>query len=104
MTSIHLLCDVLTLNLLSLLLIPVGCSDLTTDDGLESNALTPIVLTKSQQEMAAAGNDFAFDLLREMYREKPDETLFLSPMGISIVCWPTVQKEKPMMKSFMQSD
>lgn len=85
MKSIHPLRDVLTLNLLCFLLIPVGCSDLTADDGLENNAPMPIVLTKSQQEIAAAENDFAFDLVREVYREKPDETLFLSPLGVSIV-------------------
>ena len=60
----------------------VGCGELITDGGKEAE---PIVLTKAQQAVLDKGNDFAFNLLRETYRENAGDNLFLSPMGVTIV-------------------
>lgn len=61
-----------------------GCDPV--QQGATAEEAVPIVLTKGQQAVLAGGNDFAFDLLRACYAENGGGNLFLSPMGVSIVC------------------
>lgn len=46
----------------------------------------PIVLTKSQQAVAAKGDAFALDFLRACSQAFPGSNLFLSPMSASMLC------------------
>lgn len=46
----------------------------------------PIVLTKSQQAVAAKGDAFALDFLRASSQAFPGSNLFLSPMSASMLC------------------
>ena len=76
-------------NLQSLLLagllafLPAACNGLGQEE--ENENFTPIVLTKSQQDVAAQGDAFAFDYLKASAREFSGENLFVSPMSLSML-------------------
>ena len=73
--------------LLSMLIscLPAACGEVgQEEDG--PNDFQPIVLTKSQQEVAARGNDFAVALFKAGYQAGKGENLFLSPMSVSMLC------------------
>ena len=46
---------------------------------------SPIVLTKSQQAVAASGDAFALNFLKASTQACPDKNLFLSPMSVSML-------------------
>lgn len=71
-------------TILCCFLLMVGCNELAMDDGREELA-SPIMLTKSQQEVADSSVGFAFNLLRELSQERSGENLFISPIGVSAV-------------------
>lgn len=59
-----------------------GCGEVTPDT---HEGAWPIVLTKSQTAVMEQGNEFAFRLLREADAQFSGSSLFLSPMGVTIV-------------------
>lgn len=64
---------------------------LTSCESLNNNSegnenYEPIVLTKSQQAVAAKGDAFALDFLRACSQAFPGSNLFLSPMSASMLC------------------
>lgn len=64
---------------------------LTSCESLNNNSegnenYEPIVLTKSQQAVAAKGDAFALDFLRASSQAFPGSNLFLSPMSASMLC------------------
>lgn len=64
---------------------------LTSCESLNNNSegnenYKPIVLTKSQQAVAAKGDAFALDFLRACSQAFPGSNLFLSPMSASMLC------------------
>ena len=60
-----------------------ACDRLGQREGNEE--FTPIVLTKSQQAVAASGDAFALDFLKASTKAFPDKNLFLSPMSVSML-------------------
>lgn len=62
----------------------LGCEPLEENEG--NNEFQPIVLTKSQQAVAAKGDAFALDFLRACSQAFPGSNLFLSPMSASMLC------------------
>ncbi|MBQ5523219.1 MAG: hypothetical protein IIT86_10475, partial [Oscillospiraceae bacterium] len=66
-----------------LLMLP-GCDQLGQTEG--NDKFTPIVLTKSQQAVAAQGDAFALDFLKTTSKYFPETNLFVSPMSVSILC------------------
>lgn len=61
-----------------------SCDELNTEED-SSGPAERIVLTKSQQEVAAKGNDFAVSLLKESFRQNGASDLFLSPMSVTML-------------------
>ncbi len=45
---------------------------------------TPIPLTETAAQLAQANNLFGFDLLAELYAERPEENLFFSPLSLAL--------------------
>ncbi|MBX2997002.1 MAG: hypothetical protein KF893_00720 [Caldilineaceae bacterium] len=45
---------------------------------------TPVPLTEAAAQLAQANNTFGFDLLAELYAEKPEENLFFSPLSLAL--------------------
>ena len=66
-----------------LLMLP-GCDQLGQTEG--NDKFTPIVLTKSQQAVAAQGDAFALDFLKTTSKNFPETNLFVSPMSVSMLC------------------
>ena len=62
---------------------PAGCDRFGQNDGNEE--FTPIVLTKSQQAVAAKGDAFALDFVNAAVKSFPETNLFLSPMSLSML-------------------
>lgn len=62
---------------------PAGCDRFEQNNGNEE--FTPIVLTKSQQAVAAKGDAFAFDFVNAAVKSFPETNLFLSPMSLSML-------------------
>ena len=62
----------------------VSCENIEQEEGKEN--YEPIVLTKSQQAVAAKGDAFALDFLRVTSQAFPDSNIFLSPMSASMLC------------------
>jgi serpin B len=58
-----------------------ACAESTAPHPIDS---LPRDLTASEQQVIAASNSFAFDLLREVGREEPGGNLFLSPLSASM--------------------
>ena len=67
------------------LLLPSACEDLGQIDANEE--FEPIVLTKSQQAVAARDQAFAFDFLKETAVNFPGENLFVSPMSVAMLSY-----------------
>ena len=72
------------LTTLLLLLVP-ACEGLEQNGGNEK--FEPIVLTKSQQEVAARDQAFAFDFLKATAINFPGENLFVSPMSVAMLSY-----------------
>ena len=62
-----------------------SCETLDNSSGGNEN-YEPIVLTKSQQAVAAKGDAFALDFLRVTSKQFPRANVFLSPMSASMLC------------------
>lgn len=62
---------------------PAGCDRFGQNNGNEE--FTPIVLTKSQQAVAAQGDAFALDFMKASVKSFPETNLFLSPMSVSML-------------------
>ncbi len=56
----------------------IGCEKTASDETVFPKK-NDIVLTRAEQDILASGGDFAFNLMKEMY--KSDEQLFLSPLS-----------------------
>lgn len=74
----------LTICFICFSFLSVSCDELDSRDD-SSGVAERIVLTKSQQEVAAKGNDFAVALLKESFRQNGASDLFLSPMSITML-------------------
>jgi Serine protease inhibitor len=61
---------------------PVNEEEVTGEEPLsnEDNEFTPINLTRAEQELVIANNDFAFNLFRDL---KPEKSTILSPISIT---------------------
>lgn len=66
----------------ALLMLP-GCDQLGQTEGNEK--FSPIVLTKSQQAVAAQGDAFALDFLKATAKNFPETNVFVSPMSVSML-------------------
>lgn len=70
---------------ISLICLAAGsCEKIEQEEG--NVEYTPIVLTKSQQAVAAKGDAFALDFLRVTSQAFPGSNVFLSPMSASMLC------------------
>ena len=71
---------------LGLLALLAGCSSPTTENQGPPPLLEalPRSLSATESGLITAGNQFGFDLLREVRRADPDTTIFLSPMSASM--------------------
>ena len=71
---------------LALLALLAGCSSPTTENPGPPPLLEalPRSLSATESGLVTAGNQFGFDLLREVRRGGPDSTIFLSPMSASM--------------------
>lgn len=54
-------------------------------DDIQDVTLNNIKLTKSQSEIVRSNNNFAFDLLREIYKTTDRENVFFSPLSLQSV-------------------
>ena len=61
-----------------------SCENIEQEEGKEN--YEPIVLTKSQQAVAAKGDAFALDFLRVTTEAFPGQDVFLSPMSAAMLC------------------
>jgi serine protease inhibitor len=71
---------------LALMALLAGCSSPTTENEGPPPLLQalPRSLSATESGLVTAGNQFGFDLLREVRRADPDSTIFLSPMSASM--------------------
>ena len=84
MKTLSLFRNLMLLSAVSILpFVPVACEGLGQNEGNEE--FTPIVLTKSQQAVAARGDAFALDFLKASTNVFPEKNLFLSPMSVSML-------------------
>jgi serine protease inhibitor len=70
--------------LAALLLLP-ACDLITGPDRPKRIERLPRALTVGEQEVIARSNEFAFDLLREVYRRAEQPNVFISPFSASMV-------------------
>ena len=66
-----------------LVFLPVACEGLEQQEG--NDEYEPIVLTKSQQEVAYQGDVFALDFIKTVAKSFPETNFFVSPMSLSML-------------------
>ena len=66
-----------------LVFLPVACEGLEQQEG--NDEYEPIVLTKSQQEVAYQGDVFALDFIKTVAKSFPETNFFVSPMSVSML-------------------
>lgn len=60
-----------------------GCNDAVIDSDSPSNA-NARSLSESEKALSKSGNQFSFDLFRELTEEGEDENIFISPLSVSL--------------------
>ncbi|MCR5708945.1 MAG: serpin family protein [Bacteroidales bacterium] len=61
-----------------------ACNELSPEGGAQGD-FKPIVLTKSQQQVAARCSDFALAFFKEGYRTTGGDNIFVSPMSLTML-------------------